>query len=113
MPSRQIGFFWLPMLAEREGFELSIRYVLHCIGKRALVGSGGSRDRTKVSADNLHKTGISAGTAGDFRQFAVPRSANGGPETKSHARKAGISGPISRFLGSLAERRSAWLATQW
>ena len=36
----------------------------------------------------------------------------GSLETKSNARKAGISGPFSRFLGSLAERRNGWLGRE-
>jgi hypothetical protein len=40
----------------------------------------------------------------------LPRQ-SGRPETESNARKAGISGPFSRLLGSRAERRNGWLAT--
>jgi hypothetical protein len=65
-----------------------------------------------VSADSLRKTGIFADKAGDFRQFPPPNRRNGSLETKSNARKAGISGPFSRLLGSLAELRTGWLARQ-
>jgi hypothetical protein len=63
-----------------------------------------------VSATSLRKTGIFADKAGDFRRFPPRDRQTGGPETKSNARKAGISGPFSRFLGSLAECRTGWLA---
>jgi hypothetical protein len=66
-----------------------------------------------VSADSLRKTGIFADKAGDFRRFPPEDRRTGSPETKSNARKAGISGPFSRFLGSLAESTNGWLATQW
>jgi hypothetical protein len=59
-----------------------------------------------VSADSFRKTGILADKAGDFRRFP-PRI--GVPETKSNARKVGISGPFSRLLGSLAVCRNCWL----
>jgi len=62
-----------------------------------------------VSAHILPKTGIFAEKAGDFRRFPSQPRQSGSPETKANARKAGISGPFSRLLGSLAERRSAWL----
>jgi len=62
-----------------------------------------------VSADSLRKTGIFADKAGDFRQFPPPNRCNGSLETKSNARKARISGPFSRFLGSVAERTNGWL----
>ena|ERR1700722_6535065 len=63
----------------------------------------------KTLLDSLCKTGIFGGVAGDFRRLAPCNSRFGSPETKSNGRNAGISGPISRFLGSLAERRTAWL----
>jgi hypothetical protein len=56
-----------------------------------------------VSADNLRKTGISADKAGDFRP---PQDQ---PETKLNARKARISGPFLRSLGSPAKRTNGWL----
>lgn len=65
-----------------------------------------------VSADSLRKTGIFADKAGDFRRFPPQVRRTGSPETKSNARNAGISGPFSRFLGSLAERRNGWLTTK-
>ena len=65
-----------------------------------------------VSADSLRKTGIFADKAGDFRRFPPPVGKPGVRETKSNARKAGISGPFSRLLGSLAERRTAWLGRE-
>ena len=65
-----------------------------------------------VSADSLRKTGIFADKAGDFRRFPPQARRTGSPETKSNARKAGISGPFSRFLGSLAERRNGWLGRE-
>jgi hypothetical protein len=65
-----------------------------------------------VSADSLRKTGIFADKAGDFRRFPPQVRRTGIPETKSYARKAGISGPFSRFLGSLPEHRNGWLETE-
>jgi hypothetical protein len=65
-----------------------------------------------VSADSLRKTGIFADKAGDFRRFPPQVRQSESPETKANARKAGIYGPFSRLLGSLAERRNGWLATQ-
>ena len=65
-----------------------------------------------VSADSFRKTGISVDKAGDCRRFAPQGGRTGSPETKSNARKAGISGPFSRFLESLFERMTAWLAAQ-
>jgi hypothetical protein len=65
-----------------------------------------------VSAENLLKTGIFADLAGDFRQLAPQDLGIGCLETKTNARKAGISGPISRFLGSLAKRWNAWLGRE-
>ena len=65
-----------------------------------------------VSADSLRKTGIFAVKAGDFRRFPPQVRRTGSPETKSNARKAGISGPFSRLLGSLAERRNGWLGRE-
>jgi len=62
-----------------------------------------------VSADCLSKTVIFAETAGDFPGFRPQDRQSGSPETEANARKAGISGPFSRLLGSLAERWSAWL----
>ena len=66
----------------------------------------------KTLLDSLCKTGIFGGVAGDFRRLAPCNSRFGSPETKSNGRNAGISGPISRFLGSLAERRTAWLGRE-
>jgi hypothetical protein len=57
-----------------------------------------------VSANSLSKTGIFAEKAGDFRPFPPSPRQTGGPETKAR-----ISGPFSRLLGSLAERRNGWL----
>jgi hypothetical protein len=65
-----------------------------------------------VSAHSLPKTGIFAERAGDFPHFRPQARQSGRPETESKARKAGISGQFSRLLGSRAERRTAWLATQ-
>jgi uncharacterized protein YbjT (DUF2867 family) len=62
-----------------------------------------------VSADSLPKMGIFAEMAGDSWQFPPHVRQSGSPETKSNARKAGISGPFSRLKGSLSERRNAWL----
>ena len=62
-----------------------------------------------VSADSLRKMGISADKAGDFRQLPPQDRRAGSPETKSNGQKAGISGPFSGFLGSLAERMNGWL----
>jgi hypothetical protein len=47
-------------------------------------------------------------TFGDFH-FKIGEPS---PETKSNARKAGISGPFSRFLGSLSERTNGWLGRE-
>ena len=58
-----------------------------------------------VSADSLRKTGIFADRAGDFRQFPPQDRRARSAETKSNARKAGISGPFSCSSGSRAERR--------
>ena len=60
-----------------------------------------------VSADSLPKTGIFAETAGDFRGFSPHVRLSGRPETETNGEKPGF------LLGSLAERRTAWLATQW
>jgi len=65
-----------------------------------------------VSTDNLCKTGISPVRAGDFRRFRPQDWEIGSLETKSNARKAGISGPIRRRLQTVAKRRTGWLATQ-
>jgi hypothetical protein len=65
-----------------------------------------------VSADSLRKTGIFADKAGDFRRFLPQDRRTESSETKSNARKAGISGPFSRFLGSLAEHANAWLTRE-
>jgi len=53
-----------------------------------------------------------AGVAGDFRDLAHQNYRFGSLETKSNSRKAGISGPFSRFLGSQAKRRTAWLGRE-
>jgi hypothetical protein len=65
-----------------------------------------------VSGRSLHKTGIIPEVAGDFRRLALQNRRNGRRETKPNSRNAGISGLISHFFGSRAERRNAWLATQ-
>ena len=65
-----------------------------------------------VSTHSLSKTGIFAEKAGDFRRFPPPPRRIGGPETKANARKARISGPFSRLLGSLVERRNGWLGRE-
>jgi hypothetical protein len=62
-----------------------------------------------VSADSLRKTGIFADKAGDFRRFRPQLRRTGSAETISNARKAGISGPFSRSLETLAERMTGWL----
>ena len=62
-----------------------------------------------VSADSLRKTGISAHKARDFRRFPPQHRQTGSRETKSNTRKAGISGPFSRFLELLAEPMNGWL----
>ena len=66
----------------------------------------------QVSGQSLSKTGIFADAAGDFRRLAPQNQGIGSLETKSNARKAGISGPISRFFESLAGRRNAWLGRE-
>ena len=50
--------------------------------------------------------------AGDFRQFAPQDRRIGSPETKSNARNAGITVPISFSLGSLAESLNGWLGRE-
>lgn len=65
-----------------------------------------------VSVYSLPKTGIFADKGGDFRRFPPLDRRIGSPETKPNARKAGIDGPISPFLGSRAEGRNAWLGRQ-
>ena len=65
-----------------------------------------------VSGDSLRKTGVFADKAGDFRRFPPQVRRSGSPETKANARKAGISGPFSPLLGSLAERRTGWLGRE-
>jgi len=65
-----------------------------------------------VAADSLSKTGIFAKTAGDFRRFPPQVRQGGSPETKSNARKAGISGLFLGLLGSLAKRRTGWLGRE-
>jgi hypothetical protein len=65
-----------------------------------------------VSADSLRKTGISADKAGDFRRLPPQDRRAGSLETKSNARKAGISGPFSGFFGSLTERLNGWLGRE-
>ena len=61
-----------------------------------------------VSAENLCKTGISADRAGDFRQFRFQYQEIGSLETVSNARKAGISGRVSRRLQTVAKRTTGW-----
>jgi hypothetical protein len=78
---------------------------LHCRARAAVVIK-------PVSANSLSKTGIFAEKAGDFRPFPPSPRQTGGPETKANARKARISGPFSRLLGSLAERRNGWLGRE-
>src|SRR5712672_3558845 len=80
---------------------LSVRG-LNCVHRAAVVIK-------PVSADSLRKTGIFADKAGDFRRFPPQVRRTGGLETKSNARKAGISGALSRFSGSVAKRRNGWL----
>jgi hypothetical protein len=58
-----------------------------------------------VSAENLCKTRISADRAGDFRQFRFLYQEIGSLETVSNARKAGISGRVSR---TVAKRTTGW-----
>jgi hypothetical protein len=65
-----------------------------------------------ISADSLRKTGISADRAGDFRRSAPQDPVTVNPETKSITRNAGISGPFSRLLGTLAGRMNAWLGCE-
>ena len=65
-----------------------------------------------VSTDNLCKTGISPVRAGDFRRFRPQDWEIGSLETKSNARKAGISGPIRRRLQTVAKRRTGWLGRE-
>jgi hypothetical protein len=65
-----------------------------------------------VSGRSLHKTGIIPEVAGDFRRLALQNRRNGRRETKPNSRNAGISGLISHFFGSRAERRNAWLGRQ-
>ncbi len=65
-----------------------------------------------VSANNLCKTGIFAEKARDFRQFRSRQWEIRSLETKSIARKAGISGPMRLRLQTIARRRTGWLATQ-
>jgi len=67
---------------------------------------------TFLRAASLRKTGISAGTAGDFRKFEPQDPQVESPATKSNARKTGISGLFAGFLGCLAERRNGWLVQQ-
>ena len=78
---------------------------LHCPSRAAVVIK-------PVSADSLRRTGIFADKAGDFRRFPLKVGRTGRPETKSNARKAGISGTFSRFLVSPAECRTAWLGRE-
>jgi hypothetical protein len=65
-----------------------------------------------ASAQSLSKTGIFAERARDFRRFPPPPRQTRSPETKANARKARISGPSSRLLGNLAERRTGWLGRE-
>jgi hypothetical protein len=58
---------------------------------------------------SLHKTGIFADMAGDFRRFLLQLWQSGSLETKANARKAGISSLFSRLSGSLVEGGNAWL----
>jgi hypothetical protein len=78
---------------------------IECQGRAAVVIK-------PVSAESLYETGISAGMAGDFRRFPPQDWRAESAETKSNTRKARISGPFLRLLGSLVERRNGWLATQ-
>jgi hypothetical protein len=61
-----------------------------------------------VMTPSLRKNGNIRRQAGGFRA-GVPISANWGSETKSNARKAGISGPILLFSGSPTETPNGWL----
>src|SRR3954452_11391238 len=65
-----------------------------------------------VSANNLCKTGVFAERAGDFRQFRSRDWEIGSLETKSNARKAGISGPVRHRLLTIAERQTGWLGRE-
>ena len=65
-----------------------------------------------VSSRSLRKMGVFAVMAGDFRQSATEERRIGSPETKPSTQKAPISGLISRFLASLAGRRSSWLGRE-
>lgn len=60
-----------------------------------------------VSADSLHKTGIFADLAGDFRRFLLQLRPNW-ESGEDDARKAGFFGPFSGVFGSLSERCTAW-----
>ena len=77
-----------------------------CHGRAAVVRSN------PVSHDNLCKTGIFADVAGDFCRLRPPYLQTKGPGTESKARKAGISGPFSPFLGNLGQRRNGWLGRE-
>jgi hypothetical protein len=75
------------------------------------VRSGGSRDQTGLRRESP-QTGISADEARDFRQFSPQHRQTWSPETKSNARKAGISGAFSRFLSSPTEHMNGWLGRE-
>jgi len=47
-----------------------------------------------------------------FRLYVTSVHEGGSLETKPNARKAGISRPFSRLLGSLAKRGNGWLTKQ-
>jgi hypothetical protein len=90
------------ILVDRDAYEFA---KLHCRSRAAVVIE-------PVSADSLRETGIFADKARDFRRFPPHVGRTGSPETNPNARKAGISGLFSRLLGSLADRRNAWLGRE-
>jgi hypothetical protein len=82
------------------------------IPELALLGSGGSRDRTKSPAIVSSKTGIFANWAGDFRQFAGPNPPHRSAETGAEARKPAVGGPFSHREGNGRQGRSGWLGRE-
>ena len=77
-----------------------------CHARAAVVRSN------PLSGDSLCKTGIFADVAGGFCRLRPPYLQTKGPGTESKARKAGISGPFSPFLGNLGQRRNGWLGRE-
>jgi hypothetical protein len=65
-----------------------------------------------VSANSLRKTGIFAGTAGDFHGFLPQLRQIESSETVTNARNARISRPFPVHFGAYICRGNAWLATQ-